>query len=85
MWKKSTAIPLAICRTLIAFHNFLQAYIYNGVLSAIVQFYVESSILAPENCLRLESRLEVIMDDAHFNRKMSNTSWLSMFIAESPC
>lgn len=55
MWKKSVAIPLAICRTLIAFHNFLQAYIHNGVLSAIVQFYVKSSILAHENCLWRDS------------------------------
>lgn len=66
--RKSIAIPLAICRTLIAFHNFLQAYIHNGVLS--VQFCVESSVLAHENCLWRDSRRKVIMYDANFHRKM---------------
>lgn len=75
--KKSTAISLAICRTLIAFHNFLQAYVQNGVLGAIVNFYVESSILARE------WRSKVNTYDANCNRKkMSKTSW---FTVEPAC
>lgn len=50
MWKKGVVTSLAICRTLLAFYNFLQAYIYNGRLSGVVHD-VESSFLAHENCL----------------------------------
>lgn len=83
MWRESTAILLAICRALIAFHNFLQAYIQNGVLGAIVHFYVKSSILAHENCLWRDCRWKVNTYGANFNRKkMSKTSW---FIVEPAC
>ncbi len=69
MWKKSTALTLAVCRMLIALHSVLQAYVYNGVLSAIVQSYVESAVFAHENCLWCDSRWKVIMYDANFNSR----------------